>query len=179
MLKRSLLLIFLLGLTSLSATAQSNSSLYTSLGEKQCKTIESSSDEGGSYVGMCPGVSGYKLKVHEYDLRQGITVIAPGGQEHPLDLSRVVGFHFSSLGEKAEWRVKNQNGKVVPVALIVRYNLAETDNSTKETSYLVVAKITPAKICVTDKIAPGANANVAARAAADNAATKPCLKIEE
>ena len=83
------------------------------------------------------------------------------------------------LGEKAEWRVKRQNGKTIPVALIVRYNVANPEDSAKGSSYLAVAKITAAKICVTDKIAPGANANVAARLAADNAGMKPCLESSQ
>ena len=116
------------------------------------------------------------MQVEEGDLRQNIQVITPAGQKHSLDLWTVVGSNFSSLGEKAEWRVRTQRGKVVPVALIVRYNLSSPEDSTKITSYLAVAKITASKICVTEKIAPGAGANVAARAAADKSADKPCLE---
>jgi hypothetical protein len=57
----------------------------------------------------------------------------------------------------------------------VRYNLSNAEDSTKTTSYLAVTKITASKICVTDKIEPGAGANVAARAAADKSANKSCL----
>lgn len=156
--------------------AQTNRSIYTNLGERSCRTIKADSSEAGSYVGICGGVGGYKLQVEEGDLRQNIQVITPAGQKHSLDLWTVVGSNFSSLGEKVEWRVRTQRGKVVPVALIVRYNLSSPEDSTKTTSYLAVAKITAAKICVTDKIAPGAGANVAARAAADKSADKPCLE---
>src|SRR5207248_8487544 len=158
------------------AGAQSNQSVYTSLSTKGCRTIRSTSNGGGSYVGICPGVAGYKLQSEEGDLRQNIQVITPSGKKHSLELWNVIGSGFSMLGEKAEWRVKNQNGKIVPVALIVRYNVANPEDSTKGSSYLAVAKITAAKICVTDKIAPGADANVAARLAADNAGMKPCLE---
>jgi hypothetical protein len=168
--------MLLVSLMSLTAHAQSNQSLYTSLSEKQCKTIRSNPNEGGSYVGICPGVAGYKLQIEEGDLRQNIQVIVPGGGKHSLELWSVVGSSFSSLGEKAEWRVKTQIGKPVPVALIVRYHVANPEDSTKGTSYLAVAKITPAKICVTDKIGPGKNANLTARTTADNAASKPCLE---
>ena len=157
-------------------SAQSNRSVYTNLGEKSCRTIKADSSEAGSYVGLCGGVGGYKLQVEEGDLRQNIQVITPAGQKHSLDLWTIVGSSFSSLGEKAEWRVRTQRGKVVPVALIVRYNLSHAEDSTKAISYLAVAKITAAKICVTDKIPPGAGANVAARAAADKSADKPCLE---
>jgi hypothetical protein len=156
--------------------AQSNRSVYTNVGDKTCRTIKADETEGGSYIGICRGVGGYKLQVEEGDLRQNIEVITPTGQKHSLELWTVVGSSFSALGQKAEWRVKTQKGKVVPVALIVRYNLSNPEDSTKTTSYLAVAKITAAKICVTDKIAPGAGANVAARTAADQAADKPCLE---
>ena len=116
------------------------------------------------------------MQVEEGDLRQNIQVITPAGKKHSLDLWTVVGSSFSSLGDKAEWRVRTQKGKVVPVALIIRYNLSNPEDSSKITSYLAVTKITASKICVTDKIAPGANANVAARTAADNSADKPCLE---
>ena len=127
-------------------------------------------------MGICPGVAGYKLQSEEVDLRQNIQVITPNGKKHSLELWNVIGSGFSALGEKAEWRVKRQGGKTVPVALIIRYNVANPEDSTKGSSYLAVAKITAAKICVTDKIEPKADANVAARTAADNAGTKPCLQ---
>ena len=157
-------------------SAQSNRSVYTNLGEKSCRTIKADSSGAGSYEAICPGVGGFKLQVEEGDLRQNIQVITPARQKHSLELWTVVGSSFSSLGQKAEWRVKTQKGKVVPVALIVRYNVSNPEDSTKTTSYLAVVKITTAKICVTEKIAPGAGANLAARAAADNSADKPCLE---
>ena len=170
-------LVFCILVCAVSASAQSNRSVYTNLGEKSCRTIKADSSNVGSYVGICGGVGGYKLQVEEGDLRQNIQVITPAGQKHSLDLWTVVGSNFSSLGDKAEWRVRTQRGKVVPVALIVRYNLSSPEDSTKLTSYLAVAKITAAKICVMEKIAPGAGANVAARAAADESSDKPCLEI--
>src|SRR2546422_7851339 len=87
------------------ASAQSNDSVYTSLSTKACRTIKSTSAEGGSYVGICPGVAGYKLQLEEGDLRQNIQVITPSGKKHSLDLWSVVGSSFSALGEKAEWRI--------------------------------------------------------------------------
>lgn len=168
--------VFFISVCAVSASAQANRSVYTNLGEKSCKTIKADSSEAGSYEAICRGVGGYKLQVEEGDLRQNIQVITPAGQKHSLDLWTVIGSSFSSLGEKAEWRVKTVKGKVVPVGLIVRYNLSNPEDSTKITSYLAVTKITAAKICVTDKIGPGADANVAARAAADKSADKPCLE---
>ncbi|MFN2579080.1 MAG: hypothetical protein ABR607_15500 [Pyrinomonadaceae bacterium] len=157
------------------ASAQSNQSVYTSLSTKACRTIRSTTKEGGSYVGVCGGVAGYRLQIEEGDLRQNIQVVSPNGRKHSLEMWNIVGSGFSLLGQKAEWRIKHQNGKTVPVALILRYNVADSDDSSKSTSYLAIAKITPPKTCITDKIAPRPDANVAARVAADNSGTKACL----
>lgn len=160
------------------AVAQSNRSVYTPLGDKDCRKIKSAEAGDDGYEGRCPGTAGYSLLLSEGDLRQNITVITPQGKEHSLDLWTVVSGAFSSVGAKAEWRMALQNGKLVPVALILRYNASEDpEQSNKITSYLAVAKITPTEICVTDKISPGPKANEDARRAADAASTKPCLKM--
>ncbi|MGH6929287.1 MAG: hypothetical protein ACREEV_13300 [Dongiaceae bacterium] len=120
-------------------------------------------------------MAGYELLVTDEDARMSITVIAPDRSHHPLDYWHVVTFAFSSLGTKAEWRVIDRNGDLVPVALIVRVNASEGDDPDVITSYLAVAKITPERICVTDRIDPGAEMNAAARRAADGARDRPCL----
>ena len=166
-----LLVIPLLGINIVQA--QTNKSVYTNLEAKFCRTIKSTSSEGGEYQGRCPGVAGFSLLVSEGDLRQNITVITPKRKEHSLDLWSIVSPAFSSLGPKAEWRMKLKT----PVALIVRYNASEnSEKPEKTTSYLVVTKITPKEICVTDRIAPGPTANEEARRLADQSAAKPCLQ---
>ena len=160
-----------------TAAAQSNQSVYTSLGEKQCRTVKSAEAGDDGYEGRCRGVAGYTLLLSEGDLRQNITVITPKGAKHSLDLWEVISGGFSSVGPKAEWRMTTRNGKRTPLALIVRYNANEDPAApTKLNSYLAVSKITATEICVTDKILPGPKANEDARRAADTAATKPCLK---
>ena len=160
-----------------TAAAQSNRSVYTPLGDKDCRKIKSAEAGDDGYEGRCRGTAGYSLLLSEGDLRQNITVITPQGKQHSLDLWSVVSGGFSSLGPKAEWRLALQNRKLVPVALILRYNASEDPESpNKLTSYLAVAKITPSEICVTDKISPGPKANEDARRVADAASTKPCLK---
>ena len=159
------------------AAAQTNRSVYTPLGEKQCRTLKTheAGDEG--YEARCPGTAGYSLLLSEGDLRQNITVITPKGAKHSLELWDVVSGGFSSLGAKAEWRLATQNKTRAPVALILRYNASEDpEKPDKLTSYLAVAKITATEICVTDKISPGPTANEDARRAADASSTKPCLK---
>ena len=181
MLRTLVTAVILILLGAASASAQSNTSVYTSLKGPQCKTLKQSSSEGGSYEGQCPGVARYKLLVQEGDLRQNIVVVTPSGKKQSLELWNVVGSSFSSLGDKAEWRMKGAGAKASPVALIVRYNVANPEDSTKKgTSWLAVVKIgsDAAQICVTESIAPGADQNVKARQAADNSASKPCKSSE-
>jgi hypothetical protein len=160
---------------ALTAWAAPNDSIYTSL--SGCKLVKTGHDWS---VSACRGVGGYNLQLEYDDARESITVYSPDRQKHPLELWRVISTGFSSVGQKAEWRVTRKGGRVVPRALIVRFNASENpEDSSKVTSYLVVAKITPEKICVTDKIAPSATANEEARAAADASADKPCLEAPE
>lgn len=142
--------------------------VYTDLAADQCKTLETGQD---CLRQRCPGFAGYGVIAEDGDLRQNLTLIAPGGKRHSLELWSVVSSAFSS------WRAVGRGGKPVPVALIVRYNASENpDNPGQITSYLAVTKITPTTVCVTDKIRPSTTANLEARKAADSSAGKICLK---
>jgi hypothetical protein len=166
----SLAAVLVLTLNALAAAPIT--SVYSSL--SGCKLIKTGQDWS---VQACRGVGGYNLQLEYGDARESITVFTPDRQKHPLELWQVISSGFSSVGQKAEWRVTTKNGKQVPLALIVRFNASENpEDSSKVTSYLVVAKITPQKICVTDKIAPSATQNEEARRAADASANKPCLE---
>lgn len=152
------------------ASAGQNRSVYTSLGEKACRTLKLTSNEGGSYMGECPGVGGYKLHLLEGDLRQSVNVIDAKGRKTELNLWNISG-GFSSVGPTAEWRI---NAKV-PIALIVRFNVSENpEEPSRTTSYLVVAKITKDSICITAALMPTRSQNYEARRAADAAASRPC-----
>lgn len=148
------------------------SSVYTSLTEADCRVTESD-EESGSSTSRCPGVAGHEVDVHDGDARVSIDIITPDGKEHPLNYWSVITHGFSSPGPRAEWRMRGGR----PIALIVRVNASEhTDEGTfRRVSYLAVAKITPAAICVTDRILPAPDANDAARRAADQSASRPCL----
>jgi hypothetical protein len=153
-----------------AAGVAAQESVYTSLAEKQCKTLELKEDEAYSR-GSCAGVGGYKLEVVESDLRQTVDVVAPNGKKSPLDFQGNVSAMFSAVGQKAEWRARQ--GK--PYALIVRFNVSENpDDTTKKTSYLVVAKISPEGSCITGVVNPSATANADAQRLADEAPNKSC-----
>lgn len=152
-------------------------SIYTDLAGNQCKTIKED-EETGSSVQECPGVGGFHLLVADDDARMSVSVVTPDNREHSLDYWNIITRSFSSLGTKAEWRVVKLKGKITPMALIVRVDSFGLENrdSSKQKSYLAVAKITPEEICVTDKISATLNANEEARQAADDSANKVCLK---
>jgi hypothetical protein len=175
MLKRTLSALFILCCAApLLAYVPAADSVYTDIAPARCKTIETQ-EEGTVSVQKCAGVAGYELLVEDNDMRQSVTVVSPEGKQHPLNYWQVITTAFSSVGEKAEWRVERKGGKVRPYALIVRVNASENpEKPEQKTSYLAVAKITAGEVCVTDKV----KTNEAARQAADASADKPCLQAE-
>lgn len=162
-----------------AAQAKKIRSVYTDLASEKCRQIELDENEGVLYRGECAGVGGYKLEVIEGDLRQTINVIAPNGEKRQLDFQTNVSYAFSFLGEKAEWRVSGEGKKAKPLALIVRFNVSENpEKLEKNTSFLIVSKITDKIACITDIVKPSKNANAMARKLADASADKPCKAAE-
>lgn len=171
------LIIVFMSLMAINIVAQKQkiTSVYTTLEDKKCKTLESSVEESGSYRGLCPGTAGYQLELMEGDLRQSINVVAPNKKKFELNLWTNVSSAFSYVGDKVEWRVTAKNGKLTPVAVIIRFNASENpDNPSQVISYLVVSKITAKEVCITHIIKPKLNANAEAQALADDSAKKPC-----
>jgi hypothetical protein len=169
---KKLLLPFVLTLLMVVAADAQNKSVYTSTRTSACKTIASFPDEGGSYIGECRGVAGYKVQLLEGDIRQTLNVMTPANKKFELDFWGFYG-GFSYIGPKIEWRTKAG----VPVALIARFNVANAEGDIqKSTSYLMIAKIGKNANCVTDIVLPSATQNADARVLADAAADKPCKK---
>ena len=158
---------FLLLLIGTVAHAQ-NKSIYTNLAANYCRTIE---EEGDYYLGVCSGIAGYKLEVSAVDLRESITIIFPSGERQGLDFLRISA-GFSSLGTKAEWRMKG----TVPIALIIRFN-AQVDYD-KIISYLIVIKLAKNSACIINIVNPSKTQNQQAQQLADAAFTKPCKALE-
>lgn len=155
-----------------AALAAPQESRYSSLAPSDCRTL-SVDQESESSTQRCPGLGGYSLLVEEGDLRQSLTVVAPGGQRSALNLWTG---GFSHLGERAEWRGELRAGRFVPTALIVRLTESvDPARPERVRSSLVVAKL-GATSCLSARIPPGPQMNALARAAADRAAVQPCLK---
>lgn len=170
------LILLILTLLTTTAAASQNKSVYTNLTEKTCRTIEADAEGAGWYRGLCAGAGGYRLELLEGDLRQSINVVAPDRKKHELELWTNVSSAFSSLGEKAEWRVRNGR----PYALIVRFNASTSaENPQQIVSYLVVVKISARTVCLTDIVKPAKDQNAAARRLADESTDKPCYARAE
>ena len=167
-------------LTAAAAAGETpNTSVYSSLDQKTCKTI-STSNEDASSEQLCPAIAGFHLSVLDADSRESITVVAPDGTRQPLRFAEVVTSAFSSLGPRAEWRLKP--GSPVPIALTVRLNASDDPAAPSHiTSYLVISRIAAGHAdtqptCVVRFLKSSATALEEARRIADQAAVLPCLK---
>ncbi len=169
---KSLSLILLLSLLFSSSVFGQTKSLYTGSTAKDCKASKAPVEDG--YIGLCPGVAGYTLELLEDDLRQTVNIIAPNKKKYELELWSNVSNGFSSLGTKAEWRMKGKT----PIALIVRFNASEnSEDSSRITSYLVVVKISKTDICIVDILKPTKTQNSDARKLADTPAKRVCQQF--
>jgi hypothetical protein len=77
---------------------------------------------------MFPGVAGFRLLVADDDARMSVSVVTPDKKEHALDYWNIITRSFSSLGDRAEWRVVKRKGMITPIALIVRVDSSEQEN---------------------------------------------------
>lgn len=152
-------------------------SIHTDLGGGSCRKEIDKNDPNETPYLACPGVGGYALIVRRVDSgRQSIDVVDSAQRVLPLNYHEFVTRHMATLDESAEWRVATKDGQQVPIALIVRVQ-AHEDNDTPEKvthSYLAVAKITPNEVCVTDRIPEGAQSEPEVRSAADSAQARQC-----
>ncbi|MCB1023953.1 MAG: hypothetical protein KDB79_06180 [Acidobacteria bacterium] len=166
---RNFLIISFVIICSTLTFAQ-NKSIYSGLNPENCKAVSVDQGMPGNYVGRCKGIGGFDLEYYLDDERNSLGVVSPSKNVRALNFwSYFSG--FSELGEKAEWRIKNNK----PVALIVRLNVSDQEDETKKTSYLIVAKISEEDSCVTDVLKPGKDQNLRARRLADKALTKKCM----
>ena len=174
--KPTALAIALLALAAAASASQDKGprSIYTDISDASCTPIPSSGEPNEEDGLKCRGPAGFNLLALSGDMRATVTIVGPDGKEYPLEFWDTVTGGFSTLGPRAEWRVRDAES--VPYALIVRVSASENpDKPDDKTSWLAVAKVTAEAVCVTDKVKGGIDDNARARAAADSAASKPCL----
>ena len=147
-----------------SGKADGRAYRYTSLAE--CELVREERGEMPFVETLCPGPAGWALQVTDSDARQNLIVVPPDGREASLELSRIGGGGFSSLGPTAEWRGP-AGEPFAPDSLIVRYRVAEKPHPEPETAYLLAIDLGP-RACVVARVAPGPAQNDIARARADD-----------
>ncbi len=162
------------------STVFANESTYTSIAEKDCKTIKVYEHNMSGSVN-CEPFERFGVDVNDEDARMDIT-ITHHGIEYPQLYASAVSPLFSTLGQKIEWRYA-KGESYAPYAFITRFNESieneHAPSGHKERSNLVVSKIDKHAVCVVGVIPPQKNQNLLARALADKAKTMPCLLEEQ
>ncbi len=152
-----------------AAAQRTIKSMYTDLAGSSCRKTADEKISGAS-TSTCPGIGGFGLHVLTDDERSSISVVAPGGRISALEYWDVVTHGFSTLEKRAEWRVRVEQGKPVPIAVIVRVNSVDQSepDHPKIVQLLAVAKIGDDMACVIEKIdSRSPNAGQRARTSAD------------
>lgn len=162
-----------------TATAQQNTSVYTSVATKGCQKFESAKVSGDEIAATydCKGLPGYSVVIGEDDLR---TVVAIGsGRAHATEQPAMrQGFApFNSVHDTLEWRLDAKTKQ--PFATIQRWRIADNENldrndRPKTAGLLVVTRTPPGASCHVAYIdvAANENPNALAQKAADERARK-------
>lgn len=179
--RRAKLVLFSLAglLATLPASAQQNTSLYTSVALKNCVKFERVIVAGDEYAATydCRGLRGYRVLINDEDLR---TVVSIGlnrshAKEQPAASQ---GFGpFNSVHDNLEWRIDAKTKK--PFATIQRWRIADQSDLDKDSrpntvGLLVVTRIPPGQACHVAYVDVRANENpnALAQKAADELAAK-------
>ena len=153
------------------AEVPARDSTFTELDIAKCRLIEEEREEGPYWLRRCPGHAEWQLDWSESDLRQGLTLIAPGnGRKSELGLSELVAKGaFNSIAKTLEWRGDDAAN---PETLVLRMNVANgAEASRPDISRLVVVRLTQTP-CLIGIVEPGSGQNEKARAIADDSHAK-------
>lgn len=102
---------------------------YTSLDSKSCRTIEF--DEETNYsIQACPSYKNIPVFIYQTDGLYSLRISNKGNNEG-------IGFAFGRLGDKLEWRLRNNE----PFAVIYRYYDNSASNKSVNLSILAIRKV--------------------------------------
>lgn len=151
---------------ALLGSAQAGATVSSVVTSVACKTIKPAAKKPGKKGAkakpappaqvVCPDVAGFGLQVVSKQGRSTVNIIAPDRRIFALNYWDVI-----SVGNKAEWRVKRDEGKTVPIGIIIPVNAVNSAESGqgKPLPVLAVAKVGRHTACVVKHIAvqaPGA-----------------------
>ncbi|MBX3513599.1 MAG: hypothetical protein KF826_14345 [Xanthobacteraceae bacterium] len=166
------------------ASAQQNTSQYTSVATKTCKKFDSTKVAGDEIANAfeCRGLPGYSVVVGEDDLRTVVSIgVNRENAKDQLSLSQTFN-PFNSVHDTLEWRIDGKTKK--PFATIQRWYIADNadldkDSRPRTVQLLVVTRTPPGRSCNVAYIDVRANENpnLLAQQAADDLAQKfDCTK---
>jgi hypothetical protein len=167
-------LSIVLGMTAI-ASAEGNTSIYSSIASKDCRSVSNLKVDGDDYAGeqVCKGPAGLVVLRNEDDLRETISAgyTAAAASKEPAASQ---GFGpFNSTTATIEWRT----GAGKPLAMIQRWHIADNDDPDRSgrprtKQMLVVTRLPPGAVCHVAYVDVTANpdANDLARKAADEMA---------
>lgn len=159
--------------TTLASYART--SVYTELDE--CPVLVDTPEEAGYRVQECEGPGGFKLRLVTADARDNLMIQAPGGEFVSLGLPELVNGAFGTVRPRVEWRGLERTA-FVPDVLVARYMVAEDPSDpSRETAYLVVARLTAPGPCVAARVSPSPTQSDEARELADS--TPECKRARE
>ena len=164
--------------TGAAASGEANPSVFTGIGAGDCTQETDYEDPNETVYLLCPGVAGYGLIVRQVDSgRQSVDVVSPTERLYPLDYQLFVTRHMTELGNQAEWRLAT-DGSGTPVALVIPVMTHENPDTPGVVthSYLAVAKIAAAGICVSGRIALDHASTESVAALVERATRSACLQ---
>lgn len=177
-------LIILAGFAAASASAQENTSRYTSVAAKNCKQFERTVESGSELASTveCKGLLGFVVTVGDADLRTFVSVGKNRRDAQKQPASEKTFSPFNSVNDNLEWRIDAKTKQ--PFATIQRWLIADNENPAADgrpntVGLLVVTRLPPGPVCHVAYIDVRANENpnVLAQKTADELAAKfDCVK---
>lgn len=162
-----LVLALVAALAAAPVAAQQVESTYTDLDLNACSVVNSD-DFGTTWT--CSGYKGIPVMVAEGDLRFFVSYGLHAPTEKAAEQTPPP---FNRLGPRIEWRMSNAEGGWKPFATILRFFVADAEDSSKEHQLLVVTRLGTGTTCHVAYVDATANAdaNELARDAADDLAS--------
>ncbi len=163
-------------LLTCATAGQASESSYTSIAENRCRKFDVLKIDDSEYAvsRVCTGRAGYKVFIHEEDLRETLTVGRTLKQAAEEPAARDAFGTFNGYDHRIEWR---SGADEKPYALIVGWSFADNDDPDnkgrpKSVRLLVVMRLPPGPVCKVAYVDRAANtdADERARKAADEVA---------
>lgn len=158
-----------------------NSWLDGDLQDPSCRSEVDQSDPNETPVQICPGAAGYSLVVRKVGSgRKSIDVVDPRQETSRLALQEVVTRHMFGLDRQLQWRLTSRQGQLIPVALVLRVHVHESEDRPEVVtqSYVAIAKITPEEVCITARYLASELDAAGLQKAADAAVNQDCAPAQ-